>query len=107
MMGGLMQPYDTIMSEFNTVHEDSFWQVAGRMVAPYHRPPDQPSGDDPNPPFYLAPGTERGPFFYVAFEPTKAGVYEWCRGLCTLAEVAHEDRYMRDCGCEFTGFTQT
>lgn len=101
--GGIMRTYDTILSEFKTVHEDSCWQVVARMVRPYHRPPDQTAGDDPNPPFYLAPGTERGPYFYVAFEPTKGGVYEWCRGNCTLADVEDVRSYLRGLGCALTG----
>jgi hypothetical protein len=101
--GGLMRNYDTILSEFGTVHEDSCWQVVARMVHPYHRPPDQPAGDDPNPPFYLAPGTERGRYYYVAFEPTVGGVYEWCRGRCTLEQVNAVRAYLHGLGCELTG----
>lgn len=101
--GGLMRTYDTILSEFDTVHEDSCWQIVGRMVPHYHRPSDQPAGDDPNPPFYLAPGTERGPYFYVAFEPTIGGVYQWCRGHCTLAEVNAVRDYLRGLGCTLVG----
>lgn len=101
--GGIMTTYDTIMSEFNTVNEDSCWQIVGRLVSPYNRPPDQPAGDDPHPPFYLAPGTDRGPYFYVAFEPTKGGVYEWCRGQCSEADVQATRQYLRNLGCSFTG----
>jgi hypothetical protein len=32
--GGSMTTFDTIMGEFNTVHEDSYWQIAGRMLRP-------------------------------------------------------------------------
>jgi hypothetical protein len=103
--GGLMTTFDTMMGEFNTVHEDSCWQILGRMISPYHRPADQPAGDDPNPPFYLAPGSARGPYFYVAFEPTKGGVYEWCRGRCTLEQVREVDAYLRACGCTLTGYS--
>lgn len=101
--GGLMRHFDTILSEFNTVHEDSCWQVVARMVPHYHRPADQPTGDDPNPPFYLAPGNERGPYFYVAFEPTSGGVYEWCRGRCSVADVNAVRAYLRGLGCELVG----
>lgn len=101
--GGLMRAYDTILSEFTTVHEDSCWQVVARMVPHYNRPSDQPSGDDPNPPFYLAPGTERGPYFYVAFEPTIGGVYQWCRGWCSLEDVNTVRAYLRGLGCALTG----
>jgi hypothetical protein len=101
--GGLMQTYDTILSEFNTVHEDSCWQIVARMVADYHRPADQPAGDDPYPPFYLSHGTPRGRYYYVAFEPTKGGVYEWCRGHCTLDEVNEVRAYLHSLGAELTG----
>jgi hypothetical protein len=101
--GGLMRNYDTILSEFNSVHEDSCWQIVARMVPHYVRPPDQPAGDDLNPPFYLAPGTPRGPYFYVAFEPTIGGVYQWCRGDCTLDDVNAVRSYLRGLGCELTG----
>lgn len=101
--GGLMRAYDTILSEFNTVHEDSCWQVVARMVPNYHRPADQPAADDPHPPFYLAPGTERGPYFYVAFEPTVGGVYQWCRGHCTLDDVTAVRTYLRNLGCTLVG----
>lgn len=101
--GGLMRTFDTILSEFNTVHEDSCWQVVARMVPHYTRPADQPAGDDPNPPWYLRPGTERGPYYYVAFEPTVGGVYEWCRGRCSLADVNAVRSYLHALGCELTG----
>jgi hypothetical protein len=101
--GGLMRTYDTILSEFNTVHEDSCWQIVARMVPHYTRPSDQPAGDDPHPPYYLAPGTERGPYFYVAFEPTVGGVYEWCRGRCSVADVNAVRAYLRGLGCALTG----
>lgn len=101
--GGLMQHYDTILSEFNTVHEDSCWQIVARLVPSYVRPPDQPAHDDPNPPFYLAPGNVRGPYFYVAFEPTVGGVYQWCRGYCSLDDVNAVRSYLRGLGCALTG----
>jgi hypothetical protein len=101
--GGLMTTYDTILSEFNTVHEDSCWQVVARMVPDYHRPPDQPAGDDPHPPFYLAPGNPRGPYFYVGFEPTKGGVYQWCRGQCSEQDVVDTRNYLKALGCAYTG----
>jgi hypothetical protein len=99
-----MVTFDTILSEYNTFHEDSYWQIAGRMISPYHRPADQPAGDDPNPPFYLGPGSPRGPYFYVAFEPTKNGVYEWCRGRCSREAMQQEDAYIRATGVTWTGY---
>jgi hypothetical protein len=101
---GIMSTYDTVMSEYATVHEDSYWQVVARCIDTYHRPPDMPDGDDPNPPKYLAQGSPRGPYFYVAFEPTKAGVYEWCRGRCTLQQIKDQDAYMRGTGVTLTGY---
>ena len=101
--GGLMRNFDTILSEFNTVHEDSYWQVVGRLVSPYHRPADQPAGDDPNPPFYLAPGTVRGPYFYVGFEPTVGGPTQWVRGECSAADCDNVRAYMHATGVETTG----
>ncbi len=102
--GGLMTTYDTIMGEYNTFHEDSYWQIGGRMIRPWHRPPDQPAGDDPNPPMYLGHDSPRGPFFYVVFEPTKNGVYEWCRGRCTREAMQQEDAYIRASGATLTGY---
>lgn len=52
------------------------YQIVGRMVRPYTRPAWVPTGDDPNPPFVLAGGTPRGPFFYVGWE---IDTYLWCR----------------------------
>jgi hypothetical protein len=102
--GGPMSTYDTVMSEYATVHEDSYWQVVARCIDTYHRPADQPAHDDPNPPKYLAQGSPRGPYFYVAFEPTTAGVYEWCRGRCTLEQIKEQDAYMRSTGVTLTGY---
>jgi hypothetical protein len=102
--GGLMTTYDTILSEFNTVHEDAYWQIVGRMLEHYVRPPDQPAGDDPHPPWYLRTPSPRGPYFYVAFEPTQAGVYEWCRGRCTIEQIKQQDAYMRSTGVTLTGY---
>jgi hypothetical protein len=99
-----MTTYDTIMGEYNTFHEDSYWQIAGRMLDEYHRPPDQPRGDDPNPPKYLGPDCPRGPYFYVVFEPTTNGVYEWCRGRCTREAMQQEDAYIRATGATLTGY---
>jgi hypothetical protein len=53
--GGLMYAYDLVLGEFGDGRfDDSVWQILGRMQRPYVRPPEQPAGDDPNPPFYLA-----------------------------------------------------
>jgi hypothetical protein len=102
--GGLMTTFDTMMGEYHTFHEDSYWQIAGRMLDAYHRPADQPAGDDPNPPKYLGPDSPRGPYFYVVFEPTTNGVYEWCRGRCTREQMQQEDAYIRATGATLTGY---
>jgi len=102
-VGGLMRNYDTVLSEFDDVHADSCWQIVARMVPHYTRPPDQPAGDDPHPPYYLAPGTARGPYVYVAFEPTIGGVYQWARGQCTVADVNTVRAYLHGLGATLTG----
>lgn len=107
--GGLMRNFDTILGEYGTCHEDACWQVLGRMLEVYVRPPDQPAGDDPESGrvpsvhWYLAPGNERGEYVYVAFEPTKNGAYEWARGRCSLGDVLATDRYLRNMGALYTG----
>lgn len=94
--GGKMVLYDTILGEFNSGQFDAtVWQILGRMIDPYLWPPDQPLGSDYNPaPKLLAPGSPRGPYYYVVFE---YGIYAWVRG--TLAATIHQWRdYFRNCG---------
>ena len=100
--GGLMAPFDVVLSEFEngTPPADSTWQVVARMVNPYLRPAEQPAGDDPNPPFYLAPGSPRGPYYYCAFEFDE---YRWVRGGVDAATIAAERAYLKNLGCQFTG----
>lgn len=100
--GGHMAAYDTVMSEYGSVHEDSCWQVVGRMVRPFTRPADMPTGDDPHPPMYLV-DSPRGPRFYVGFEPTRGGIYEWARGRCTVQNVNDNRAYLRGMGVQFVG----
>lgn len=47
---------------------DQVWQIVGRLVRPYHRPPEQPAEDDPHPPYLLGAGTPRGPYVVVLYE---------------------------------------
>lgn len=95
--GGRMQCYDCVLSEFNwPATGDQVWQVVGRLNRPYHRPPDQPAGDDPNPPWYLEPPTPRGPVFYVPFE---YATYQWTRGQVTAEQVQAARQYFYDLGC--------
>jgi hypothetical protein len=95
--GGRMQNYDVILSEFNwPVTGDQVWQIVGRLNRPYNRPPDQPAGDDPNPPFYLHDATPRGRVFYVPFE---YATYQWTRGQVSAAQVQAARKYFYDMGC--------
>lgn len=96
--GGRMQAYDVILSEFNwPATGDQVWQIVGRLVSPYHRPPDQPVGDDPNPPFYLKDHTPRGPVFYVPYE---YATYQWTRNQVTAQQVADARAYFYSLGCK-------
>jgi hypothetical protein len=94
---GRMMCYDAVLSEFNwPTTGDQVWQVVGRLTSPYHRPPDQPAGDDPNPPFYLAHDTPRGPVYYCAYE---FATFQWTRGLVSAAEVQKSRDYFYAMGC--------
>ena len=74
-----MYLYDTICGEFDSgAFNDDVWQILGRMVRPYFRPPEQPAGDDPNPPFILGTESDRGPFFYY--------IFEWCMYVAVRGE---------------------
>jgi hypothetical protein len=100
--GGRMTTYDVLLSEFDTdnLHQDSTWQIAGRTISPYKRPPEQPAGDDPNPPFYLKQGSPRGPYFVIAFE---FDTYYWVRDRVTAPMVKLHRAYLRSLGYTFFG----
>lgn len=92
--GGLMSQYDIVFVEFNdsNIHDDTTWQILGRLLGPaYKRPADQPTGDDPHPPFYLMNGQVVDCFEY--------GEYEWVRQLFTLDEIATMRAYLYSAGC--------
>jgi hypothetical protein len=94
---GRMKDYDVLLVEFNpdNVHQDSTWQISGRLLGPaYRRPADQPTGDDPAPPWYLRDGSPRGPFYPRAFE---VKTYSWVRGL-DVATVARDMAYIASLG---------
>jgi len=98
-----MQAFDVIMSEFPNWPDrgDAVWQIAGRLLGPaYRRPSDQPAGDDPRPPFYLAPGTPRGPYVACAFEFAK---FPESRGRLQPDEVQRARDYYTALGYGFTG----
>jgi hypothetical protein len=88
--GGVLDPYDTLFGEFDpfNYHQDSTWQILGRMCEPYYRPDDQPVNDDPNPDYYLFDCT-RGKRFYIIYE---LKTYRWVRG-CPVSEVLECARY--------------
>jgi hypothetical protein len=98
--GGCMQDYDVIYGEFDpfNYHQDSTWQIVGRMVPNYQRPSDEPAGDDPTPPYLLHTSNARGPWFFIAFEIL---TYQWVRGKCGPEEPAAYRQYFRDMGCRW------
>lgn len=67
-----MGPPDPVPSNWSALSNEQkqrwtqVYQMIGRMVRPYYPIPGQP--DDLHPPFLLAGGTPRGPYYYVVFE---------------------------------------
>lgn len=120
--GGKMKDFDVILGEFPTCSPrptfnldappnesaDSIWQVLGRMIRPYNRPPEQPAHDDPNPPFLLEDSV-RGPRVYVAFETWEP--YWWVRidpydpnAVGAQMQLIQRERdYLKELGCKFIG----
>lgn len=101
-VNGPGQALDFILQEFPascpmpTADPDAVFQILGRMIRPYNRPPEQPSDDDPTPPFYLGQGTPRGRYYYCAYE---YGTYQWVRGQISAAQVELDRTYLKRCGC--------
>lgn len=96
--GGLVSSYDVILTEFDPydLHQDSTWQIAARLLGPrWRRPSDMPAGDDPSPPWYLAPGTPRGLYYTNAFE---YDTYFWVRNRATAAQVDQHRQYLKSLG---------
>lgn len=96
--GGMMDGYDLISSEYfcspYLQHTDAVWQVNARAryaSDPYNRPPDQPSGDDPNPPAYFQ-DSPRGPRLHECLE---WATYCDVRGNCTPAGIDQDRAYLR------------
>lgn len=100
---GMMTDYDVVVAEFNypNYREDSTWQIVARLVPSYNRPPDQPSWDDPSPPFYLKSGNKRGQYYFWAFE---LGEYQWVRNEVSLSDLQVAGRYYKAMGCYNVGF---
>ncbi len=105
--GGAMQNYDLVLSEFNYPDDhgganDTIWQIAGRLLGPaYRRPADQPSGDDPSPPWYLRVGTPRGPYVACAFEWW--ATYLWTRQQISVSDIAKQRAYLKALGYPCVG----
>lgn len=76
---------------------DQYWQILARWLGPnYHRPSNQPSGDDPTPPFYLGGGTPRGRFGVQCLEPY---TYQWVRGQVDAKQVPLVLQLLQSLGC--------
>lgn len=99
-MSGMLHHYDGVCSEFDSnIHQDSTWQVVDRMVRPFNRPPDMPSWDDQNPPYYLGQGSigPRGKYYWIPFENK---TYEWVRNRVSTQQLAAEKQYFINMGCD-------
>jgi hypothetical protein len=105
--GGLMDGFDLLLSEFyDGVFDDTVWQIAARTIGlvekggTYVRPTDQPANDDLNAPYYLAPGSSRGPFKACAFE---FGMYGWVRQFSSAESQAAWRQYFKNIGYQCGG----
>jgi hypothetical protein len=107
------QGLDVILNQFDAPlgYNDRLWQIAARMLGPAYsevvarqlgKPLLGPDGkpNDPNPPWYLASGTPRGPFFAVGFEYDE---YNWVRGQLTASTVAAHRKDLKSIGYAFVG----
>jgi hypothetical protein len=90
--GGGMATYDLLLGEFDDGRFDgSVWEVLARLQArPYNRPPDQPSDDDPNPPYYCIN-------WFGVYRVFEYFIYGFVRGT-TPSVVAASKAYFEKCG---------
>lgn len=100
--GGAMQVYDALYSEFNDDQfDDTVWQIGARTLGlvskggTYVRPAGQPSGDDPNPPYYIPNPNPRGKIYVCAME---FGTYGWVRRQYDNVHVAGQRAYFQNIG---------
>lgn len=99
--GGRMQDYDLILAEIAPgLNDDTFYQIVARLVPRYTRPPDQPVGDDPNPPYYLGTPNPRGPWFFNCFE---WNLYGWVRSQVSSDQIQRDRQRLRAAGCSIVG----
>lgn len=113
--GGRMSTFDLILAEFDgpqtsawrqqnpsgtrgDYYGNQIWQIAARMLGPaFRRPADEPANADGGaPPYYLAPGTVRGPYQHCAFE--WVGEYAFVRGQQTSADQQVARDYFKSIG---------
>jgi hypothetical protein len=101
---GAMRGIDLLLEEFNDdAYDDSIWQIAARVLGPaYHRPAEQPSGDDPGSPFGPTAGqfilrqpTDRGPIVPCAFEFHEYTDVHSNGGAAELANTAKQRAYLK------------
>lgn len=98
--GGRMSLFDMVFMEFDgDLNQDSTWQIIPRLMkqkGQYHRPPEQPAGDDPDPPAYLG----KWPGEVVCFE---WDTYDDVRFKTTPQSVEVKRQKLRAMGCPNVG----
>jgi hypothetical protein len=103
---GSMSGFDIILGEVDgwitngTPPGGGVWQVLKRMLGPaYVDDPGTDPGDAPWP-FYLAPGSPRGPYQFCVFEYDE---YSWVRHKTSAANINAERAYLKARGVKCTG----
>jgi hypothetical protein len=115
--GGGLSTYDLILSEFDGPKDSAWrrseksdstptrkdyygnqiWQIAGRLLGTWTRPSDEPAdADSATPPWYMRPGSPRGPYATCAFE--WVGEYNFVRGYETADQVSADRQYFKSLG---------
>lgn len=87
--GGNMHHCVLLLGEFDDgKFDDSVWQILGRCLPPgtYKRPADQPSGDDPNPPYHLVNG--------CVFRVFEYHMYDGVRGQSNAVILADKAKFV-------------
>lgn len=91
---------DLVYQEFNqNLHDESYWQLAARMLGPdYKRPDDDRNRDTPV--WYLKKGTPRGKIYWNAYEWK---TYCWTRNRCSISDIERDRDYLRNSGAILMG----